>query len=219
MDPNALWAALPGAASPASVTITPPSWVRWAQPVEWVGRAAVVIIPVFCRFRLATVASMLAGEVMLLALAFYYTGWTRYFTGGRTPVLLYEPLFRVLLPPWSWGRCRSRPRTSCSARRTLPSQVRVRAPPAAVTFDLTPATRRDHRGRHRGLTRRRARDSGPPRQEPHEQPGRIMHVWCCRRFLGLPSRIVTGDCVSRRDERLHRGVIVLRPRFNLQRTP
>jgi hypothetical protein len=98
MDPNALWAALPGAASPASVTITPPSWVRWAQPVEWVGRAAVVIIPVFCRFRLATVASMLAGEVMLLALAFYYTGWTRYFTGGRTPVLLYEPLFRVLLP-------------------------------------------------------------------------------------------------------------------------
>jgi hypothetical protein len=55
------------------------------------------MIPVFCRLRLAT-ASMLAGEVMLLALAFYYTGWARYFTRGRTPVLLFKPLFGVPLP-------------------------------------------------------------------------------------------------------------------------
>ena len=76
----------------------PPSRVRWVQPVEWVGRAAVFIIPVFYRFGLGTAASMLAGEVMLVALAFYYTGWARYFTRGRTPELLYMPLFGMPLP-------------------------------------------------------------------------------------------------------------------------
>ena len=72
----------------------PPSRVRWVQPVEWAGRAAVFILP----FRLGAAASMLAGEVMLVALAFYYTGWARYFTRGRTPELLYMPLFGMPLP-------------------------------------------------------------------------------------------------------------------------
>jgi hypothetical protein len=61
---------------------------------------------------------MLAGEVMLLALAFYYTGWVRYFTRGRTPALLYKPLLGIPLPlavspvdyfrrpPWRWSRRR-----------------------------------------------------------------------------------------------------------------
>lgn len=41
---------------------------------------------------------MLAGWLMLLALAFYYMAWGRFYTRGRTPVLLYRPLFGVPLP-------------------------------------------------------------------------------------------------------------------------
>ncbi len=97
--PNALWLVLPSAAAPpARPPTTPPSWARRGEPVEWVGRAAVFIIPVFCRFSLGSTAGMLALAAMLLSLAFYYTGWARYFTRGRTPVLLFKPLFGVPLP-------------------------------------------------------------------------------------------------------------------------
>jgi hypothetical protein len=96
--PNALWAALPGAATPAPPAAAPASWVRWVVPVEWVGRVAVFVLPAFYRFSLGTVGGRLALGVMLLALAFYYTGWARCFTRGRNPVLLYKPLFGVPLP-------------------------------------------------------------------------------------------------------------------------
>jgi len=96
--PNIVWAVLPAGASPATPKPVPPHWVRWVEVVEWVGRMAVLVLPVFSQFRLGTAASVLAGEVMFLALAFYYTGWARYFTRGRTAVLLYKPLFGVPLP-------------------------------------------------------------------------------------------------------------------------
>jgi hypothetical protein len=89
--PNVLWAVLPGAPS-APPTTALPSWTRWAEPVEWVGRAAVFILPVFSRFKLGTAASVVALWAMVPALTFYYTGWARYFTRGRTPVLLFKPL-------------------------------------------------------------------------------------------------------------------------------
>jgi hypothetical protein len=57
----------------------------------------VFIIPVFCRFSLGSTAGMLALAAMLLSLAFY-TAWVRHFTQGRTPVLLFKPLFGVPLP-------------------------------------------------------------------------------------------------------------------------
>jgi len=98
--PNALWLVLPSAAAPPArpPTTALPSWTRWAEPVEWVGRAAVFILPVFSRFKLGTAASVVALWAMVLALAFYYTGWARYFTRGRTPVLLFKPLLGVPLP-------------------------------------------------------------------------------------------------------------------------
>jgi hypothetical protein len=96
--PNALWVILPSGAPPAPPTTAPPSWVRWVQPVEWAGRAAVLIIPVFYRLSLGSTACMLALTAMLLALAFYYTAWVRYFTRGRNSALLYKPLVGVPLP-------------------------------------------------------------------------------------------------------------------------
>jgi len=96
--PNALWVVLPGAAPPTSPPTAPPSWLRWVQPVEWVGRAAVFLLPVFYRFELDTTPGVVALDTMLLALAFYYTAWARYFTRGRNPVLLYKPLVGVPLP-------------------------------------------------------------------------------------------------------------------------
>ena len=52
----------------------------------------------FYRFSLRTTAGRLALGVMLLALAFYYTGWARYFTTGRNFALLYKPLVGIPLP-------------------------------------------------------------------------------------------------------------------------
>jgi hypothetical protein len=96
--PNVLWAVLPGAAWPASRTTATQPWTRWVEFVECVGRAAVFILPVFYRFKLGTPASVVAVLAMLLALAFYYVGWIRYFTRGREPELLYKRLLGVPLP-------------------------------------------------------------------------------------------------------------------------
>ena len=96
--PNVLWAVLSGAERPPSPTTPLPPWTRLVEPVELVGRAAVFILPVFYRFKSGTTTSVAGLAVMLIALAFYYLGWGRYFTRGRDPVLLYKSLLGVPLP-------------------------------------------------------------------------------------------------------------------------
>ncbi len=98
LAPNALWVALPGAAGLAPPAIPAPPWTRWVAPVEWVGRAAVFILPVLYRLEAGTMASVAALWVMSLALAFYYLGWLRYFTRGRERALLHGRLLGVPLP-------------------------------------------------------------------------------------------------------------------------
>jgi hypothetical protein len=96
--PNILWAILPGPASPEPPTTIQPPWLQWLRPVEWLGRAAVLALPLFYEFKLVGAVDMLAGCLMLLALAFYYIAWVRFFMRGRTPLLLYQPLLGVPLP-------------------------------------------------------------------------------------------------------------------------
>jgi hypothetical protein len=96
--PNVLWALLPGASRAAPRTTALPQWVRWVEPVEWVGRMAVFILPVLCHFKLGTMTSVVALWAMLLTLLFYYLGWLRYFSHGREPVQLYRRLLGVPLP-------------------------------------------------------------------------------------------------------------------------
>jgi hypothetical protein len=93
MIPNVVWMLVPKSDQgvqvhiPFSLTI-----------IENAGRVAVLILPFFFSLDLNKQFSrpMLIG--MALALAIYYVSWIRYFLGGRSVVLLGEPLFGIPLP-------------------------------------------------------------------------------------------------------------------------
>ena len=84
--PNVLWVVLPAAAPPPRAAPSRPPWTNWVAPVEWVGRAAVFILPALYRFEAGS--NDIARWSMGAALAFYYLGWLRYFVGGRKAQLL-----------------------------------------------------------------------------------------------------------------------------------
>ena len=72
--------------------------MRLMEMVERVGQAGSFAIPFFYPLPALRTASVDALAVMVLALLFYYSGWTRYAVKGHRFVLLYAPLLGVPLP-------------------------------------------------------------------------------------------------------------------------
>jgi len=97
LAPNVLWALFPGRVRRAAPEAAPRR-LAWVAGVEWVSRLAAIVLPVFSRYQLRSTGEMAASCAMALSLSFYYTGWLRYFLGGREPVLLYQTLLGIPLP-------------------------------------------------------------------------------------------------------------------------
>lgn len=65
---------------------------------EGIGRAGVMITPVFVPIRLHSDLENVSLMVMVLSLLVYYLGWVRYFRHGRAYDLLYAPMLGVPVP-------------------------------------------------------------------------------------------------------------------------
>ena len=93
MLPNVVWILLPKADAGEQVSVP-----LFVTIVENVGRAAVLILPLFYSLDLGKRSSTLVMIGMGLALTVYYVSWIRYFVGGRSAALLGAPLLGIPLP-------------------------------------------------------------------------------------------------------------------------
>jgi hypothetical protein len=96
--PNLLWMVLPPRGKPEDDAVHRNGQHRVMEILEWVGRIAALVIPFFYRIEVQSTRQVVPLVVMALALLLYYTGWTRYFTRGRSYALLFEPLLGIPLP-------------------------------------------------------------------------------------------------------------------------
>jgi hypothetical protein len=93
MIPNLVWMLVPKSDQDEQVPV--PFSLTIAENA---GRVAVLILPLFYSLDLNRQFSRPALIGTALALAIYYVSWIRYFLGGRSVVLLGEPLLGIPLP-------------------------------------------------------------------------------------------------------------------------
>jgi len=65
---------------------------------EWLGRIALIIIPLFNPFSVESMAGGLALIAFIIFLFIYYAGWFRFFYSGRVYEYLYLPLLDIPVP-------------------------------------------------------------------------------------------------------------------------
>ena len=81
--PNILWLFFPPASIPVAQASPKRPIIRLLEIMEGVGRIGAFAIPFLCSITMQGTFEQLGLIVMLIALAFYYVGWVRYFRGGR----------------------------------------------------------------------------------------------------------------------------------------
>jgi len=74
-----------------------PPWWSVIIAIEWIGRIAIFILPLFWKIRVDR-STILFLFLMSLMLVIYYVGWTRFFLNGREFRLLFEPLLGIPIP-------------------------------------------------------------------------------------------------------------------------
>ncbi|WP_020615458.1 hypothetical protein [Paenibacillus daejeonensis] len=93
--PNVLLIVAPPRAETAFSKIRMPrSWII----AENLGRIGVLTLPLFLPAELGGASGTAALAVMFAALALYYAGWLRFFSGRRSSKLLYEQLMGIPVP-------------------------------------------------------------------------------------------------------------------------
>jgi len=77
-----------------------PSTFKWSvlEKIEWIGRAGVLVIPLFYRFRLDYLCDRISLIGLILSLVFYYVLFARYFMKDRDFRLLFSPLGFIPVP-------------------------------------------------------------------------------------------------------------------------
>jgi hypothetical protein len=66
--------------------------------LEWIGRAGVIITPIFNPLNIESVGEDMAILVVIVFLIIYYLGWIRYFAREMDSKYLYSPLMGIPLP-------------------------------------------------------------------------------------------------------------------------
>lgn len=92
--PNLLWLLLPPVNTPS---LNKAKEAAWLTVGENAGRVGVIVIPLFYPVVLDEGGSFYIIS-MLLLLGVYYSGWIRFFHGGRRYILLFAPLWRIPVP-------------------------------------------------------------------------------------------------------------------------
>ncbi|WP_178024121.1 hypothetical protein [uncultured Paenibacillus sp.] len=69
-----------------------------SKVAEGIGRAGVVVLPLFSAVRAEGSLDRFALAVMLLSLGFYVIGWFRYLRGDRQYRLLFAPILGIPVP-------------------------------------------------------------------------------------------------------------------------
>lgn len=96
--PNVLWVLFPSKSLSVKEAITRNLFTKMMGIMEGCGRIAVFCILFFYHFNIKGNLAYLSLVIMAVALCIYYTGWVRYFLGGRTYSLLYVPLVGLPIP-------------------------------------------------------------------------------------------------------------------------
>ena len=71
---------------------------KYLKIIEWIGRAGMIITPLFSPFYAGSVAGELGLIAMIVFLCLYYAGWGRYLLNGRIYEYLYLPLLGIPVP-------------------------------------------------------------------------------------------------------------------------
>jgi hypothetical protein len=66
--------------------------------LEWIGRLAVFILPLFWELRIIGWGKVIILIVMIFCILVYYISWLRYFIGQRKFKLLFKTLFFIPVP-------------------------------------------------------------------------------------------------------------------------
>ena len=96
--PNLLWAVIPTSGGDAPEVSPTGRLATTLSAVETAGRVAVLVVPFFLNLHPTTTTKPACLGVAGFALALYYTGWARYFAGGRRQPLLWKSLFQIPVP-------------------------------------------------------------------------------------------------------------------------
>ena len=91
---------LPLVFRPVNIPAECPKSQLWiiVTALEWIGRAAVFILPLFWAMKLDSTGKGIVLSAMILCLVIYYSGWGMYLARGRDYRLLFEPLLFIPVP-------------------------------------------------------------------------------------------------------------------------
>ncbi|MHA2211205.1 MAG: hypothetical protein ACXABV_18770 [Candidatus Thorarchaeota archaeon] len=96
--PNLLWMVFPPTSVPKDDEQQESQVKQIMTGFENLGRIGCFILPIFFEPAINGFFEIVALSIMVLSLAIYYTGWIRYFVGGREYKLLFQPLWKIPLP-------------------------------------------------------------------------------------------------------------------------
>lgn len=83
---------------PANVPQESPEEPGYFKIMEWIGRAGLVITPLFFPYSAVSVAGGLAELAMIAFLILYYAVWARFFLFGRVYEYLYLSMVGIPVP-------------------------------------------------------------------------------------------------------------------------
>lgn len=91
---------LPLVFPPVNIPAESPKPQLWniVTALEWIGRVAVFILPLFGVIKIDSIEKRIILAAMILCIVIYYIGWGKYMAVGRDFKLLFEPLSFIPVP-------------------------------------------------------------------------------------------------------------------------